>query len=355
MNATLRTLTAIATAAILALTALPEARAQTPAAPPTAPLQKIKVAIGAAGLYFIVHFVAEGGGFFKREGYELDTVDLTTGPRQVAAIMGGSVDIAPLGLQLVVQATSRGGSIVAIANGYGIMPMSLVLSNAAIKRVGITSAMTVDDKIRRIKGLRIGITGPGSGTDDMARTIAVTRGLDADKDITIQPLGNGDNMLAALEKGLTDGFIFTSPIPETVVARGLGQIIVEPLNGDLPEAIGVPYIILATNPQTIETKRPMLMASVRAWTNAMKFTHENKEESRRIVRGYFKQMEEAVFNAAFDKYVKGVPAHPLIPEENVKKVATWMGLSKKTTIDANYATVVYPDLAREAGKSLLGK
>ncbi len=51
--------------------------------------------------------MAEGGGFFKREGYALDTVDLTTGPRPVAAIMGGSVDIAPLGLKLVVQATSR--------------------------------------------------------------------------------------------------------------------------------------------------------------------------------------------------------------------------------------------------------
>jgi hypothetical protein len=33
------------------------AQAQTP--------EKLKVAIGAAGLYFIVHFVAEGAGFFK--------------------------------------------------------------------------------------------------------------------------------------------------------------------------------------------------------------------------------------------------------------------------------------------------
>ena len=41
--------------------------------------------------------------------------------------------------------------------------------------------------------------------------------------------------------------------------------------------------------------------------------------------------------------------------ENVKKVAAWMGLSKKTTIDADYAAVVYPDLALEAGKSILGK
>ena len=317
--------------------------------------EKLKVAIGAAGLYFIVHFVAEGAGFFKKEGLELDTVDLTTGPRQVAAVMSGSVDIAPLGLQLVIQATSRGGNIIALSTGYDILPMSLVLSNDAIKRVGIADGMTTDEKIKRIKGLRIGITGPGSGTDDMARTLTGTRGLDPDKDITIQPLGNGDNMLAALERGATDGFVFTSPIPETAVARGLGQIIVEPLNGDVPEANGVPYIIMSTNPTTLQEKRPLLVKAVRAWTNAMKFTHENKEEARKVTRSYFKQMDEAVFNAAFDKYVKGVPSHPLIPEENVQKVAKWMSLSKKTTIDANYATTVHPDIAREVGKELLGK
>ena len=90
-------------AGLIAASTARGAEAQTP--------EKLKVAIGAAGLYFIVHFVAEGAGFFKKEGLELDTVDVTTGPRQVAAVMGGSVDIAPLGLQLVIQATSRGGSI----------------------------------------------------------------------------------------------------------------------------------------------------------------------------------------------------------------------------------------------------
>jgi NitT/TauT family transport system substrate-binding protein len=323
------------------------AQAQTP--------QKLKVAIGAAGLYFMVHFVAEGGGFFKQEGIELDTIDVVTGPRQVAAVMGGSVDIAPLGLQLVIQATSRGGNIVAICSGYNILPMSLVLGNDAVARAGITEAMSTDEKIKRIKGLRIGITGPGSGTDDMARTLTGTRGLDPDKDITIQPLGNGDSMLAALQKGLTDGFVFTSPIPETAVAMGIGKIIVEPLNGDVPEATVVPYIIMSTNRQTIETKRPLLTSAVRAWTGAMKFMQENKDEARRVTRQYFKQMDEAVFNAAFDKYVKGLPTHPVIPEENLKRVADWMSLSKKTSISAEYADVVYPDIAREVGKDMLGK
>jgi NitT/TauT family transport system substrate-binding protein len=317
-------------------------------------LEKLKVAIGASGLYFMTHFIAEGGGFFKGEGLELDTIDVTTGPRQVAAVMGGSVDMAPLGLQLVIQATSRGGNIVAISAGYNILPMALVLSNQAVAKVGITKGMSTDEKIKRIKGLRIGITGPGSGTDDMIRTLATLRGVDPDKDIKILPLGNGDSMLAALQQNLADGFVFTSPFPETVVARKMGQIVAEPLIGEVPEAKDVPYIIMSTSRPTLEAKRPLLTKAVRAWTKAMKFAHEKPDEARKITRQYFKSMDEVVFNAAFDKYIKGMPTHPVIPEENVKRVADWMTLSKKTKISANYPDIVYPDIAREVGKEILG-
>jgi NitT/TauT family transport system substrate-binding protein len=319
------------------------------------PTEKLKVAIGASGLYFLVHFVAEGAGFFKSEGLELDTIDVTTGPRQVAAVMGSSVDIAPLGLQLVIQAQSRGGDMVAICAGYDIMPMSLVLSNEAVAKVGIKPGMSTDEKIKLIKGLRIGITGPGSGTDDMIRTLVSVRGLDPDKDIKILPLGNGDSMIAAMQKGLTDGFVITSPFPETAVARKLATIVAEPLMGEVPEAQGVPYIVMGTSRATLAAKRPQLVKAVRAWTKSMKFMQENKDEARKVARHYFKSMEEPVFNAAFDKYLRGVATQPLIPPENVERVNKWLTLAKKTKIEAKYEDVVYPDIAREVGKEILGK
>jgi NitT/TauT family transport system substrate-binding protein len=317
--------------------------------------EKLKVAIGAAGLYFLIHFIAEGGGFFKEEGLELDTIDVTTGPRQVAAVMGGSVDIAPLGLQLVIQAQSRGGDMVAISAGYDILPMSLVISVAAAEKAGIKAGMTTDEKIKRIKGLRIGITGPGSGTDDMIRTLASLRGVDPDKDIKILPIGNGDSQLAALQKGLTDGFVMTSPFPETAEARKLGVIVAEPLLGEVPEASGVPYIVMGTSRATLASRRPQLVKAVRAWTKAMKFTQEKHDDARKIARTYFKGMDEAVFNAAFDKYLRGVATQPVIPPANVERVNKWLTLAKKTKIEAKYEDVIYPDIAREAGKQILGK
>jgi len=315
--------------------------------------QKLTICMGPGAFFYIIHYIAEGGGFFKEEGLTTETIDVPSGPAQVAAIMGGSVDVGPLGLQLVVQATAQGGDMVAISAGYNAYPITLVLSNDAIKKSGIARAMTIDEKVKRLHGLRLGVTTPGSGTDDMARIIFKTRGMDPDREVTIQPLGTTDSMLAALQQGATDGFFYTSPIPELAVTRGLGQIMIEPLTGEVPEVKGVPYIILATSHATLEKKRPLMLAAVRAYTRAMQFVREKPDEARRITRPFFKAMDEAVFNAAFDKYATGLPAEPVITPDQLAKTVSFMNLVKKSPVSANYDDVVYPDLGREAAKQIL--
>jgi NitT/TauT family transport system substrate-binding protein len=313
--------------------------------------QKIPFAMGAGAFYFTLHYVSEAGGFYEKEGYELDSVNVSSGPRQVAAVMGGSADVAPLGLQLVTQAAQRGGNIIAVCAGYNILPMSILLSNDAIARNGITEGMSTDEKVHRMKGLRIGITTPGSGTDDMVRAVLRARNMNPDKDITIQPLVTAETMLAALERGSSDGFCFTSPIPEIAISKGWGKIILEPLNGDIPEANNVPYIIMSTSPEVIEKKRPMLLAMVRCWTKAMDFVRDNPAEASKLVRRYFPDMDEAVYNAAFTKYRKGVPTSPMVTDEQVQKVVDFMHISKGVPVTAKRSDVFYPGIAEEVIKT----
>src|SRR5256885_1586587 len=118
--------------------------------------QKVPFAMGAGAFYFPLHYVSEAGGLYAQEGYDLDSVNVSSGPRQVASIMGGSADVAPLGLQLVTQAAQRGGNVIAVCAGYNILPMSILLSNDAIAKNGIKDGMSTDEKVHRMKGLRIG-------------------------------------------------------------------------------------------------------------------------------------------------------------------------------------------------------
>ena len=40
--------------------------------------------------------------------------------------------------------------------------------------------------------------------------------------------------------------------------------------------------------------------------------HDDPDKARHLTRPYFKAMDEAVFDAAFDKYAKGLPTDPVI-------------------------------------------
>jgi NitT/TauT family transport system substrate-binding protein len=318
-------------------------------------LQKLTIAFAGKGMSFLLQYIAIGGGFYQQEGIDPESVDVSSGTRQAAAVMGGSAEITQVGFAHTMHAVGRGGQLVGISTAFDVYPIALVLSNDAIKRLGIAETMSLDEKIKRVKGVRIGITSPGSSTDEFMRTIMLVRGMDPSRDVQLQPIGIGAPMVAAMQQGSTDGFAFMSPFTNIAVSKGIGQIIADPITGELPEYRDVPYQVITTSRATLAAKRPLLLHTVRALTRAMKFAHEDKEGSRKIARAFFQDTPEAEFNTAFDTYIKAVPTMPIISQAQVENTVKMVNLTEKTPIAATYDQVVYGDLAKEAAKDLLGK
>jgi NitT/TauT family transport system substrate-binding protein len=318
-------------------------------------LQTFTIAFAGKGMSFLIQYIAMGAGFYKQEGLEPESVDVSSGTRQAAAVMGGSAEITQVGFAHTMHAVGRGGQLVGIATAFDAYPIALVLSNDAVKRLGITDTMSLDEKIKHVKGVRIGITSPGSSTDEFMRTIMLVRGMDPSRDVQLQPIGIGAPMVAAMQAGSTDGFAFMSPFTNMAVSRGIGQIIADPITGDLPEYRDVPYQVITTSRATLASKRPLLLHVVRALTRAMQFAHQDVEGSRRAVRPFFQDTPEAEFNTAFNTYSKAVPTTPVISQAQVDNTVKMVNLTEKTPISATYDQVVYPDLSREAAKDILGK
>src|SRR5262249_25192488 len=135
---------------LLTLLLLPAPRAM------AAELQKSTFALGGTGLFYVLHYVAREAGFFREEGLDVEEVNAKTGPGQAAVIMSGHADVAPTNPALVIQGLAKGADIVAIGTVYNIFPVNLVLSNDAITRIGITDGMSTDEKVKRLRGLKIG-------------------------------------------------------------------------------------------------------------------------------------------------------------------------------------------------------
>ncbi|MBI1187432.1 MAG: hypothetical protein GC206_08910 [Alphaproteobacteria bacterium] len=302
--------------------------------------EKLTVATGGDGMHYFPMYVARGGGFFAQEGIEVDWVNVGSGTRQAASVMGGSADVSPLALFHVVKANKEGANMIAIASLFDVYGMSVVLSNEAIEKSGIKLDMSVDEKVSRLKGLSLGISSPGSSTDALIRSLLIARGHNPDQTVNLQPFGAGTSILAAFEKKLTDGLVYVAPIPETVEQRGLGRSVINPFLGEVPELNGVPYVILASSRETLEKKPELILRSMRALKKAMAFAHANPRETAKILRTYFPDLDQAVFDTVSETYRGASAKSPVLTREQLDRTVSWMNLTAKTPYSAKFEDVI---------------
>ena len=334
----------------LAITALAASLVAAPAA-----AQKVTIATAADSFQYIIQDIAIDGGFFAQEGLVADPVIFDSGTRQSAAIMSDGGAVGPVGLIHNIKASAAGGSLVAISRLFDVMDVYVVMSNAALQKTGITADMPVDEKVRRMRGLRIGITGPGSTVDTAVRALFKARGMDPDKEVSLLPLGAPSNMIAAMEKNATDAFAYPAPWPSIAANRGLGKVMIDPFNDQIPEIRGVPFNIVATSRDLIAKDPALVEKIVRVFTRAMKFAKDDPEGAKRIMRKRFPDLDETVFNTLWASYRKALPEDPVITPTQFEVTQKWQNLTAQPPFAETYDKVVYNKAANAASKAILGK
>ncbi|RDJ21914.1 ABC transporter substrate-binding protein [Bosea caraganae] len=309
---------------------------------------KVTMPVLGDGFHYYPLYIAQAAGFFAEEGIDIDWVKVNGGNVAAAAVMGGSAEVAPIALAHVIDSQQQGGALVAIASVYQVFAMPLVLSNGAIKKSGIEAGMPIDEKVKRLAGLRLGITSPGGSSDALLRSLFLARGMDPDKTVSIQPFGNGASQVAALEKNLTDGFVYPSPAPDIVVAKGLGSIMINPFAGEVPEIRDLPYIVMATTKDIWAKKPDAIRGVMRALAKASAFAQAKPAETKRLVRSYFKDIDDTLYDKVAEMNLVGIPADLRITKEQVEREIDWLNLSRTDKIKLNYGNVVLNEPVEQA-------
>jgi NitT/TauT family transport system substrate-binding protein len=318
-------------------------------------LQKVTIATAADSLQYIAQDLAIDNGFFAQEGLQADLVVFDSGTRQSAAIMSGGGTVGPVGLIHTIKASAAGGDLVAVSRLFDVLDVFIIVSNDALGKTGITAEMPIDEKVRRMRGLRIGITGPGSTVDTSVRALFKARGIDPDKEVQLLPLGAPANMIAAMEKGATDAFAYPAPWPTIAANRGLGKIVVDPFVDQIPEIKGVPFNIVAAGRETATHNPDLVRKIVRAYARAMKFARDKPEEAKLMIRKRFPELDDNLFNALWVNYRKAIPTDPVITPEQFSRTQTWLNLTASPPFKQTYDQVISSDAAREASRDIMAK
>jgi NitT/TauT family transport system substrate-binding protein len=127
-----------------------------------------------------------------------------------------------------------------------------------------------------------------------------------------------------METGQTDAFVFSSPFPELVEARGVGEILINLALGDLKQLSGYPYTGYFTTRKVITEKPKAVQAFVDAIYKAEIFIHTYPEETIKIAQATFSDLDPQVLRMAVLNTIPAIPEYPVTSKVQIETTLNWL-------------------------------
>ena len=278
---------------------------------------KLNVGRISNSVAFFSFYVAQQKGFFKDENLAIGaTPVLGTGAKEAAALDAGSIDVALGVMTDVFNLANAGRSVKVIGALDNSYYLDIIVSKSFEQRTGLTESSPLATKIDALKGKKIGITGPGSGTEALVTYLFKLQGMNAQTDSTLVSLGsNSSAALAALKAGRVDALSFFQPVGQGAVIEGIGDIFISPTNGDVPQMSGETHGVMYTQQSVLQAKTPAMVAFVRGIAKAEAYIHNNQSEAQTMMQSYLKGLSPAVASAALTALMPALPQTPEISQQ----------------------------------------
>jgi sulfonate transport system substrate-binding protein len=226
-----------------------------------APPEKAKVVIavgGKASLYYLPLTIAERLGYFNDEGLQVETMDFAGGAKALQAMMGGGADVVSGGFDHVMVMRARGQRLRAFVLQGGTPAISL----------GVAKERAAQYKSAKdLKGMKIGVSAPGSSTHAFINHLLASAGLAPD-DVSIIGVGTGPAAVAAMQAGHLDAIANIEPAITMMEKSGTIKVVVETVSVQGAKAVygsPLPSGSLYTREEFIKANP----STIQALTNAM--------------------------------------------------------------------------------------
>ncbi len=251
-----------------------------------------------------VLWVAKETGIFQKNGLDIDLVYISGGPRSMAALLSGQLQVIGTGGNSLVAANLKGArDAVLIATTYNTLVFSL-MTRADLKEP------------KDLRGKSFGVTGLGSLSDFTLRTLLRKWGLDPTRDVIVRPLGGYPEMLASMQTGMIDGGVFSPPTNIRAQALGFREFIDA-------GSMGIEYAATcyATTRRFIRDQRETVSQFMRSLTEAVHRFKTDKAGSLRIMQQYTKTRETEVLEETYRVYaIRYLPRAPYPTLNGVKTI-----------------------------------
>ena len=242
---------------------------------------KLRISYSAVNATQAFLWVALDKGIFAKHGLEGELLYINSGTMNIAALLGGSVQIAGGG-PVSIEARLRGVKLTILGN-----PLPWLASNLVVHP---------DIKgIPDLPGKLAGISRFGSSTDQGFRYLFRKNGLNVDRDLKMLQMGGDSSRVAALKTG-TIHYTFLGAAA-TDNARALGFRVLATAQ---QMAIPFPWTSVVVEETWLNKNRELAYRYMKCSTEAIVTLKRNRADSERIISKYMKINDPKLAATEFD-------------------------------------------------------
>jgi NitT/TauT family transport system substrate-binding protein len=261
--------------------------------------RKVNVATASLGLPYLPLIIAQQRKYFAEEGLEVEIAAFAGGSKALQSLMGGSSDVASGAYSNTLNMAAKGQKLVYFVTQVRYPALAIGVS----KKVGDRYKSPKD-----LKGMKIGVSAPGSSTHMIMNYLLVKAGLAPD-DVSIIGVGTSAAAVAAIEQGEIDAIINSDPVMMKLEADNAVTIIADTrtekgtqdlFGGPYPEAgLYATGDFIAKNPNTIQAltnaivRAELWMAKASMDDIAANVPAEHMLGDRELYLASYKKMHEA--------------------------------------------------------------
>lgn len=247
------------------------------------PNESVRLAIMAPTLNLCNYLFGIEQGFFRGEGLDV-TVMVRPGLRNTLAVQSGEADFGAAN-ECVIQTALAGPTDLRIVLQVLDDPLHDLIVPQAIR------------DLRDLKGGTIGVPAAGSTPEIQTRRLLEQNGLVPDRDVFVVPQSAADTMadrIRKFEEGAYSALIASPPTPFLLHARGYRTL--TELSGHFP---GTASHGLVATTGTIENRRPLVEAMVRAYTRGVTALKQDREAATAFIAAHF-HLDAAIAGRCYD-------------------------------------------------------
>ena len=281
-------------------------------------LEKVKVTIAVGGkgsFYHLPLTIAEQLGYFSVEGLDVEIVDFEGGSRALKAVTAGAADIVSGAYEHTLKQQAQGqifqsfvlqGRAPAISMGVSLRTLSHYRSPADLK------------------GMKIGVSAPGSSTNMVADLILSRVGLQP-SDVTFVEVGTGQGAVIAFRGGQIDALSNVDPVMTILEQKGDIRIIadtrtlkgtIDVFGGPMPSGcLYAPFEFIQKNPNTVQALTYALAHALK-WLQTAGPLDIIRTVPQSVLRG-----DRALYLAAFNKVREAISPDGIISDDAPRNVA----------------------------------